>query len=253
MEEKVTTRTNNLNEIMNALKNANEVKTRFLANMTHELRTPLSSIIASSDLLKNEFFGALNTKQFKYVEIISMNANHLLQLINEILDISKIHANKMDLSLGDYSIRELVLDSYLVIKSISYKKDITIEMNFEPHDFMVKVDGTKFKQIMYNILSNAVKFTPYGNNVYTKVYKEDNNLCIKVRDTGIGIKEEDLKIIFNEFEQIDNSYERLYEGTGLGLPLVKKFVEMHDGQVYVKSEYGKGTEISFILPGAVLN
>lgn len=250
LEEKVVERTNHLNETLQALQNANEVKTSFLANMTHELRTPLSSIIASSSLLKDEFFGSLNVKQHKYLEMIIMNANHLLQLINDILDISKIHAGKMGLTPEDYSVRDLVEESYLSVKSLAYNKNIAIEIKFEPKDFRVKVDAIRFKQILYNILSNAVKFTPDNGEVFTKVFKKNDNLYVTVKDTGIGIKKEDLKIIFNEFEQIDNSYERYYEGTGLGLPLVKKFVEMHGGKVCVKSKLGEGTEVSFNIPKA---
>lgn len=248
LEERVRARTQDLRQAILVLKKAGEVKSRFLANMSHELRTPLNAIISSSEAIKEEIFGPLNEKQKKHIQNTLKSSTHLLQLINDILDISKIEAGKMTLSLGDYSISSIVLESVNIISSLAFRKNIDISINVVPSDFTIKVDAKKLKQILYNLLSNAVKFTPENGNVSIEVFKDKGFMQINVKDNGIGIKEEDQERVFREFEQVDGSYEREYEGTGLGLPLTKKLVEMHGGDIYLLSKIGEGTEVIITLP-----
>lgn len=248
LEEKVVARTQDLREAITALKKADQVKSLFMANMSHELRTPLNAIICSSEALKEGIFGSLNEKQNKYIENILNSSTHLLQLINDILDISKIEAGKMTLSLGIYSISEIVYDSFNIVKSLAYRKNIDVSINISPPDFKIKVDAKKLKQILYNLLSNAVKFTPDYGKVNVEIFKLENVIEVIVKDTGIGIKEEDHEKVFVEFEQVDSSYEREYEGTGLGLPLTKKLVKMHGGEIYLYSKLNEGTEVLFTIP-----
>lgn len=248
LEEKVELRTRDLREAVNSLQKAGEVKSRFLANMSHELRTPLSAIINYSQILKEEIFGTLNDKQHRYIGNVLSSGTHLLQLINDVLDISKIEAGKMTLTIGSYSISNLVEESFLLVKSLAYRKNIEIAVNIYPADFIVTVDANKLKQIICNLLSNAIKFSPQSGKVSVEVIKDKENMYLTVKDNGIGIKEEDQERIFKEFEQVDSSYKREYEGTGLGLPLTKKLVEMHGGQILLESQLGKGTEVIVIMP-----
>lgn len=248
LEEKVRLRTQNLWEAVNDLKKTGKIKSLFIANMSHELRTPLCAIINSAEIMREEIIGPMNEKQHKYINNIIASGRHLLQLINSVLDLSKIEAGKMTLVIGDYSMSAIVAESFNMVKNLAYKKNqkVTIQMN--PTDFIVKVDANKIKQILCNILSNAIKFTPQGGNVLVDVQKKGDSVQIKVQDNGIGIKEEDQKRIFNEFEQVDNSYEKQYEGTGLGLPLTKKLVELHNGKILLLSKFGEGTEVIITIP-----
>lgn len=248
LEEKVNLRTQDLREAVNSLKKAGEVKSLFLANMSHELKTPLSGIINSSQLLQEEIFGKLNDKQHKYIKNILNSGNHLLALINDILDICKIEAGKMTLTLGYYSISDILMEGFSIIKSLAYRKNIEVTINIIPSDFIIKVDANKLKQILCNLLSNAIKFTPEYGKVIVEVSRDDEYMHLFVKDNGIGIKEEDQVRIFNEFEQVDNSYEREYEGTGLGLPLVKKLIELHGGKILLISKLNSGTEVIVTLP-----
>lgn len=248
LEIKVAARTSALQQVITALKNADVVKSQFLANMSHELRTPLNAIISSAEALQDGLFGFLNEKQTKYIQSIANSGNHLLQLINDILDISKIEAGKMKLSLSTFSVAEVIENSYLLVKSLAYRKNIQVSFTISPTDLLIKADGKKVKQILYNLLSNAVKFTPEQGHVEVAVIGRDEVMQVSIKDNGIGIREEDQERIFCEFEQVDSSYGRQYEGTGLGLPLSKKLVEMHGGHIYLSSKPGKGTEVIFTLP-----
>lgn len=248
LEKKVKARTNDLREVVESLKKAGKVKSLFLANMSHELRTPLSSIINCSELLKEGIFGELNDKQSKYISNILDSGNHLLKLINDILDISKIEAGKMMLVMDYYSISEIVNESFSIVKSLAYRKNLTVNINIQPLDFKIKADANKLKQIICNLLSNAIKFTNPEGVIELEVYKIEDYVQINVKDNGIGIKKEDQERIFNEFEQVDGSYERQYEGTGLGLPLTKKLVEMHGGKIFLSSQINKGTNVIVTLP-----
>jgi len=248
LESKVAARTLELVETVEELKRANGVKSQFLANMSHELRTPLSAIISGAEALLGEVFGPLTEKQAKHIQSALNNGNHLLQLINDILDICKIEAGKMSLHFSEFYMSEIVENSCAVVRSIANRKSIEIDVRLEPADFLVRADAVKVKQILYNLLSNAVKFTPDNGRIEIEAFRQPRLIQIRVRDNGIGIREEDQERVFVEFEQVDNSYQRLYEGTGLGLPLTKKLVEMHGGQIYLISKEGAGTEVVFTLP-----
>lgn len=248
LETKVKARTQGLQQAITALKKADEVKSQFVANMSHELRTPLNAIICSSEALLDNVFGSLNAKQAKYIENILASGTHLLQLINDILDISKFAAGKMKLCCSEFYIGELVENSLNVVKSLAYRKNIRVIVTIDPINFKMKADAQKLKQIIYNLLSNAIKFTPDGGRVEVEIINRGPVAQISVRDNGIGIKEADHERVFTEFEQVDSSYGRQYEGTGLGLPLTKKLVEMHGGQIYLKSKLGEGTEVMITIP-----
>ncbi|MCD7874772.1 MAG: ATP-binding protein [Acidaminococcaceae bacterium] len=171
-----------------------------------------------------------------------------MQLINDILDISKIASGKMTLNYSKFYLKEIVLQTVENVKSYVVDKQLKVNLTFEPDDFMIEADAAKLKQILYNLLSNAVKFTRQGGEIEIYVYRREDAAEFIVRDNGIGIAEQDQARVFVEFEQVDSSYTREYEGTGLGLPLVKKMVEMHGGYVYLKSALGQGTEVIFLIP-----
>ncbi|MCY1712967.1 ATP-binding protein [Caproiciproducens galactitolivorans] len=248
LEGKVRLRTQNLREAVNDLKKTGKIKSLFIANMSHELRTPLCAIINSAEVMQEEMTGPLNDKQHKYINNIITSGKHLLQLINSVLDLSKIEAGKMTLVMGDYSMSDIVTESFNMVKSLAYRKNQNVTIQMNPSDFIVRVDANKIKQILCNILSNAIKFTPQGGDVLVDVQKKEDSVQLRVKDNGIGIKEEDQKRIFNEFEQVDNSYEKQYEGTGLGLPLTKKLAELHNGKILLLSKYGEGTEVIVTIP-----
>lgn len=248
LELNVAERTKYLQEALNELKKVDVAKSQFMANISHELRTPLNAIIGSSEILKDDILGELNQKQKKYVANIFSSSTHLLQLINDILDISKIASGKMTLNYSEFYLKEIVLQTVENVKSYVTSKQLKVKLKFELDDFMIEADAAKLKQILYNLLSNAVKFTGTGGQIEIYVYKREDVAEFIVRDNGIGIAEQDQKKVFVEFEQVDSSYTREYEGTGLGLPLVKKMVEMHGGYVYLKSALGEGTEVIFLIP-----
>ena len=248
LEAKVEARTEDLKQAIIVLKNSDEIKTRFLANMSHELRTPLNGIIATASALREKIFGDVNDKQEKYLQNILSSSNHLLQLINDILDITKIEAGKMTLTLERYPLKEVIDDSFQIVKSMAFRKNINVVFDLVPEDFILEADPKKLKQILYNLFSNSIKFTPEGGQVTVESRLFEDFVRISVKDNGIGIREEDQERVFKEFEQVDNSYERQYEGTGLGLPLTKKLVELHGGDVFLKSKVGVGTEVTFTIP-----
>ena len=224
----------------------NRAKSEFLANMSHELRTPLNSIIGFSELLTEGNFGELNEKQSRYANNISNSGKHLLTIINDILDLSKIEAGEMVLNYGDVSDRKLIDEIITILKPLASKNELFLERkNIED---IIQADQSKLKQIMINLVGNSVKFTPAGGYVYLSTYMKNNRLHIQVEDTGIGISRENQKILFEPFKQLDSSLSRQYDGTGLGLSLVRKLVEMHNGEVTVKSEEGKGSIFTIILP-----
>ncbi|WP_312694840.1 HAMP domain-containing sensor histidine kinase [Caproiciproducens sp.] len=248
LEKKVEIRTQDLREAIEGLKKSGQYKSQFLANMSHELRTPLSSIISYSEILKAELFGPLNGKQKKYTDNILESSEQLQQLINSILDTAKIDAGKMTLDIGNYTLSEVIRESLSIVEILAYKKNIDIQNNLLEEDIIVRIDFRKTKQALCNILSNAIKFTPDGGQIKITSSQIGSSIRIVIEDNGIGIKKEDQERIFNEFEQADNSYERQYEGTGLGLPLAKKFVEMQGGTIYLVSEINKGTKVAITLP-----
>ncbi|WP_309714533.1 ATP-binding protein [Armatimonas sp.] len=234
-----------------AAEEANRAKSQFLANMSHELRTPLNAIIGFSEILHDRTFGELTPKQERYVGNILSSGRHLLQLINDILDLSKIEAGRVQLEYAAFSPLTAVRTVDNLVKALLQKKNITLEVEGGTTLPPLIADQAKFKQVLYNLISNAIKFTPENGNVMVALSTVGNGtlLQVDVKDTGIGIKQEDQDRIFREFEQVDNSYSRQQQGTGLGLALVKKFIEMHGGRIWVSSGgEGKGSTFSFTVP-----
>jgi two-component system CheB/CheR fusion protein len=238
-----------LQELAAELKRTTRAKSEFLANMSHELRTPLNSINGFSEILYDETFGPLNEKQKKYVDYVLTSGKHLLLLINQILDMAKVEAGKMKLALSSLPMKTLLNEiSLLVADMVSKKK---IEMLLEIAEDLPNIEGDelKVKEIIYNLLSNAVKFTPEGGKIGMRAKKADSEIEIVVWDTGVGIAPENMGKIFEGFFRVDTPYSRVTEGTGLGLPLSRKLVELHGGELYVESEgLNKGTSVRFILP-----
>jgi PAS domain S-box-containing protein len=219
---------------------ANKAKSEFIANMSHELRTPLNSIIGFSDFLLDGTFGKLNNKQKRYTSNISNSGKHLLMIINDILDISKIEAGEMELRPESFAVQETVEEVINIMLPQAQKKRIRLT-NKITDALTVNADRAKIKQVLYNLLSNAVKFTPAGGSVSIDANINNELLTIIVCDTGIGISAEDKETLFHPFKQIDSFYNRQHEGTGLGLALVSKIIEMHNGSINVNSEPGKGS------------
>ena len=230
------------------LEAASRMKSEFLANMSHELRTPLNSILGFSEILHDETFGPINEKQSKYVNNIRSSGRHLLQLINDILDLSKVEAGKMELNYEDFSVSDALDEVKTLVAPIASKKNTTIGVTVEPELSTIHADVRKFKQILYNLLNNAIKFTPDGGSVAVDARRCEDMARITVTDTGIGIPAEAVKKLFQPFVQADSSTSREYGGTGLGLSLVKRFVELHGGEIRVESEPGKGSTFTFTIP-----
>jgi len=227
---------------------ANKSKSDFLANMSHELRTPLNAIIGFSELLKDEMVGQLLPKQKDYIYDIFSSGKHLLSLLNDILDLSKIEAGKMTLELGKTDIHLLFERSLSIVKERALKNNMKLNLDIKEDVGQIYVDTRKLKQVVYNLLSNAVKFTPEGGIVFIKVKRVSDLLEFSVADTGIGISKEDIIKLFQPFVQLESSLNRKYKGTGLGLSLVKRIVELHGGSVEVKSELGKGSCFTVRIP-----
>lgn len=227
---------------------ANRTKSEFLANMSHELRTPLNSIIGFSDMMLEGATGKLNEKQLKYIKNVSASGHHLLTLINDILDLSKVDAGKMQMIYEQFPIIEVFNDVKNTLSNFAMSKSISLDFTIDPDLNKIYADKLKLKQILYNLVSNAIKFTPEKGSVHISASARSNMLHAEVRDTGIGINAEDQKKLFSAFTQLDSTYSRKYQGTGLGLVLVKKFVEMHGGRVWLESEIGKGSNFIFEIP-----
>ncbi len=228
---------------------ANKAKSEFLANMSHELRTPLNAIIGFSEVLRDKLCGDLNEDQTEFVTDIHSSGQHLLQMINDILDLSKVESGKLELKYEEFELGKAVEAVLITLKGLANKKSLVIETAIHnPLDRLV-ADPTKFKQILYNLLSNAIKFTPENGTIRTITQrKEKDSIEVKVTDTGIGIAPADYPKIFVGFSQVDSSYSRKYEGTGLGLALTKKLVEMHGGKIGFESTVGTGSVFYFTLP-----
>jgi signal transduction histidine kinase len=227
---------------------ANRHKSEFLANMSHELRTPLNAIIGFSEVLKERMFGDLNEKQAEYTDDILTSGQHLLSLINEILDLSKVEAGRMELELATFDLPLAIDNARTFVRERATRHGINLYVDVDERlgDFVG--DERKIKQILLNLLSNAVKFTPEGRRIGIAAKQADGAVEISVSDTGIGIAPEDQPKIFEEFRQVGTDNAKKVEGTGLGLTLAKKFVELHGGKIWVTSEVGKGSTFSFTLP-----
>ncbi len=231
-----------------AAETANRAKSEFLANMSHELRTPLNSIIGFSDLMLDGNAGEIADMQKKFLGNISTSGKHLLSLINNILDLSKIEAGKMELNYELFGIYTTIDEIKQVISPLAQKKDIDLKIVNDGSLQEIYADRVRFKQILFNLASNAIKFTPQGGKVTISTTRVKDRAQFAIMDTGMGIPEEKKSNLFLAFTQLDSSLNRFHEGTGLGLSLVKRFVEIHGGNIWVASELGKGTVFTFELP-----
>jgi len=271
LEQKVTERTRELQSARKTAETANRSKSVFLANMSHELRTPLNAVIGFSDVLLSQSFGSINEKQQEYLGYVFQSSRHLLDLINDILDLSKIEANKMELRLTDANLESLLKNSILMLKEIAHNRNVQISLNIAPSvPAKSKIDERMIKQVMFNLLSNAVKFSPDAGHVSVHAAGgiklkglpqkavnllgeaaniENSYIEINITDSGIGILPEDLERIFKPFEQSDNSTTREFEGTGLGLTLCREFLALHKGTIWAESNgRGAGSTFRIILP-----
>ncbi len=231
---------------------ANRHKSEFLANVSHELRTPLNAIIGFSEVLRERMFGEINDKQAEYLDDIHSSGKHLLSLINDILNLSKIEAGRMDLDLSRFDMREALQSAVTLVRERATRQNVSLIVNVDPGVGEWVGDERKFKQIMLNLLSNAVKFTPEGGSVTIQTRAVDEAMEIGISDTGIGIAADHLGMIFEEFRQVGTDHVRKSEGTGLGLALTKRFIELHGGKITVESELGKGSTFTVRLPERAL-
>ncbi|MCF6149661.1 MAG: response regulator [Candidatus Kuenenia sp.] len=248
LEQRIAEKTEHLQRAVSALKRANRMKSEFLANMSHELRTPLNAIIGFAEVLKDKLCGDLNAEQEDFVKDIHSSGQHLLQMINDILDLSKIEAGKMELQYEVFLLPDAIEEVYTILKGLAKKKQLHLETFLHDDVKDIEADRVKFKQILYNLLSNAIKFTPQNGTITTRASIINGKIQVSVSDSGIGIKSEEQKKVFKEFWQADSSFSRKYEGTGLGLALTKRIVELHRGNIWFESEYGKGSTFYFALP-----
>jgi signal transduction histidine kinase len=227
---------------------ANKHKSDFLANMSHELRTPLNAIIGFSEVLSDRMFGEVNEKQLEYLKDIHESGKHLLSLINDILDLSKIEAGRMELEVSAFDLPAAISNAMTLIRERAQRHGIALGLEVDQRLGEVQADERKFKQIMLNLLSNAVKFTPDGGRVDVSARRFDGQVEVAVRDTGIGIAPEDQQKVFGEFVQVGRDKMRKAEGTGLGLALTRRFVELHGGAIRLESIPGKGSTFTVSLP-----
>ncbi len=227
----------------------NLAKSEFLANMSHELRTPLNAVIGFSEVLQDQIFGVLNEKQREYVNNVLTSGMHLLSLINDILDLSKVESGKMELDLSTFSLRESLDATVTLLKEKALKGAINLSLDISPEaDIVTEADERKLKQIMFNLISNAIKFTPAGGRVDVSAARDEDFIEISVSDTGMGIKAEDIPKLFQPFTQLESVYTKEFEGTGLGLALTRQLVELHGGRVWVESTFGSGSKFCFTFP-----
>ncbi len=246
LEQQVADRTRELGDAITQLEAASRHKSDFLANMSHELRTPLNAIIGFSEVLLERMFGEINAKQKEYLQDILSSGRHLLSLINDILDISKVEAGRMELQAAPTDIRFVLQNAVSLVRERATRQGISVGLDVDASVGTIEADERRVKQILFNLLSNALKFTPAAGRVMLTAIRIDDAVQISVRDTGIGIKREDQDRIFEEFQQAGPG--KAVEGTGLGLALAKRFVEMHGGRIWVDSVVGTGSAFTFTLP-----
>ena len=242
---------NEIQDKSRELEIANKHKSDFLANMSHELRTPLNAIIGFSEVLQERMFGALNVDQDEFVKDIHESGRHLLALINDILDLSKIEAGRMELDLAEFDLAGAIANALTLVKERAAKQGIALKVEVDPALSALHADERKFKQILLNLLSNAVKFTPSGGTITINARERDGGVEIAVADTGQGIALKDQDAVFEEFKQVGDDYARKAEGTGLGLALTKRFIELHGGRIRLQSELQKGSTFTFFLPNPI--
>ncbi len=226
---------------------ASRHKSEFLANMSHELRTPLNAIIGFSQVLRDEMVGSVNPKQAEYLDDIISSGNHLLSLINDVLDLSKVEAGQVELEVHPFSLREALERGVVMVRERATEDGVRVAFTADPEVDVVDGDERRIKQVIFNLLSNAVKFTPAGGEVGVSTAKINGEVRVSVADTGPGIALEDRARIFEEFQQTETGGQH-HEGTGLGLALSKRFVELHGGRIWLESELGRGSTFTFALP-----
>ncbi len=229
------------------LETASRHKSEFLANMSHELRTPLNAIIGFSEVLSERMFGDINEKQAEYLRDILESGQHLLSLINDILDLSKIEAGRMELEPADFDLPSAIDNTLSLVRERAHRRGITLDRTLDERLGMIHADERKVKQVLLNLLSNALKFTPEGGRIHVRADVHQGDAEISVTDTGIGISPEDQAAVFEEFRQVGAAAKKV-EGTGLGLAISRKFIELHGGSIRVESQSGKGSTFTFALP-----
>jgi len=241
-------------EIANAqIGEISRLKSAFLANMSHELRTPLNAILGFSEILKDNLVELTQDQRQECLENIHASGKHLLELVNDVLDLSKIEAGRMELAYDRFEVQSAVREVHNVIRSLSERRDIDLAINVQPEDLDVRADKSKFKQVLYNLLSNAIKFTPVGGRVWVNAKADGGELVVDVGDTGVGIPTEHQSRIFDEFYQLDSATTRQVEGTGLGLSLTRRLIDLHGGEISLQSMPGEGSVFTFRLPLAGLD
>jgi signal transduction histidine kinase len=236
-----------LRRLYTELEEASQHKSDFLANMSHELRTPLNAIIGFSQVLRDEMVGSVNPKQAEYLDDIISSGNHLLSLINDVLDLSKVEAGQIELEVHPFSLREALERGVVMVRERATEDGVRVAFTADPEVDVVDGDERRIKQVIFNLLSNAVKFTPAGGEVDVSATRANGEVRVSVADTGPGIAPEDFERIFEEFQQTEVGGEQR-EGTGLGLALSKRFVELHGGRIWLESEVGRGSTFTFALP-----
>jgi signal transduction histidine kinase len=229
------------------LEAASRHKSEFLANMSHELRTPLNAVIGFSEVLLQRMFGDLNAKQDEYLKDIYASGQHLLSLINDILDLSKIEAGRMELELSDVHLATAIDNALILVRERASRRGLRLGSTLDERLGTIRADERKVKQVLLNLLSNAIKFTPEGGRIEVRATPTNGGVEISVSDTGVGIAPEDQEAIFEEFRQVGTADKKV-EGTGLGLALSRKFIELHAGRIWVKSQLGQGSTFTFTLP-----
>ena len=236
-----------LQRLYRELEAASRHKSEFLANMSHELRTPLNAIIGFTQVLQQKLFGEVNDKQEEYLEDIHGSANHLLALINDVLDLSKVEAGQVELEVAPFSLREALERGVVMVRERAVKNGVSLSVEPNSGIELVEGDERRIRQVVFNLLSNAVKFTPAGGSVDVMSAQRNGEVLVSVKDTGPGIAAEDQERIFQEFQQTELGADQR-EGTGLGLALSRKLVELHGGRIWVESELGTGSTFTFTLP-----
>jgi signal transduction histidine kinase len=236
-----------LQRLYKELETASKHKSEFLANMSHELRTPLNAIIGFSQVLREGISGEVNAKQQEYLDDILTSASHLLALINDVLDLSKVEAGQVELQVAPFSLQEALERGVSMVRERATQDGVQLTLHANGNLDVVVGDERRIRQVIFNLLSNAVKFAPAGGQVDVKATQSNGEVTVSVADTGPGIAAQDLDRIFEEFQQTDVGASQA-EGTGLGLALSKRFVEMHGGRIWCDSELGKGSTFRFTLP-----
>ena len=229
------------------LEAASQHKSEFLANMSHELRTPLNAIIGFSEVLTDRMFGDLNEKQVEYLNDIHASGQHLLSLINDILDLSKIEAGRMELEVTDFDLPMTIENALVLVRERAARKGIELHRSIDERLGQIQADERRIRQVLLNLLSNAIKFTGEGGRVAVEAKPVTDSVEVTVTDTGVGIAPEDQAAVFEEFRQVGTAAKKV-EGTGLGLALSRKYIELHGGRIRVESQVGAGSTFTFTLP-----